>query len=135
MLEGNKWIVTGADKQGVSDYLSSGGHLLIHGGEIGFGLSDAQSTDQDKTFMKDVLHASYVKDSAGPRTVLGVTDDIISGPFSTTPVNIYGVTVDNPNQPDEIKPENWSRLETQLWRIEAGHDGPTTGSAGQPQRP
>ncbi len=112
----NKWIVTGDDKARIAGYLQSGGHLFLTGGEIGFGLADSHSSpaDRDPNFLETTLHAMYVKDSAGPQTVHGVSGDPITGPFANTDINIYALKVDETpdrsslNQPDEIKPANGS---------------------------
>lgn len=106
MVCADKWIITGANKTAVSSYLASGGHLFLYGGEIAYGLADNGSTagDRDPTFLKTVLKATYVKDSAGPFTVHGVTDDPISGPFVTNTLNINASRLDETNQPDVIKP-------------------------------
>jgi len=110
IVEANKWILTGADKAGIAAYLQNGGHLLVHGGEIAYGLADSRSDaiDQDVPFLENVLHASYLQDSAGPRTVRGIAGDVISDAFATQNVNIYAAAVDAPNQPDEIAPANGS---------------------------
>jgi len=114
VIAGNKWIITGNDKARVSQYLQSGGHLFVTGGEIAFGLADAQSsaTDRDVNFLKNTLRATYVKDSAGPHSVHGVANDPISNSFAASNINIYAVQVDQTNgslnQPDEIKPANGS---------------------------
>ena len=110
VVEGNKWIVTGSTKTAITNYMNEGGHMLLHGGEIAFGLADGQSAaaDRDPAFLRNVLHASYVKDSAGPTTVHGVADDAVSNPFATTDVDIYALNTDAPNQPDEITPYNGS---------------------------
>src|SRR5205814_6262065 len=85
-----------------------GGHLMLHGGEIAFGLADAASTDQDKNFLSTQLHATYVRDSAGPRTVHGVANDSVSGSFASSNINIYAKKIDESNgslnQPDEVRP-------------------------------
>jgi len=114
VIVANKWIITGNDKPRVTQYLQSGGHLFVTGGEIGFGLADPNSTptDRDENFLENTLHATYVRDSAGPQTVHGVTNDPITGTFANTDINIYALNVDasagSLNQPDEIKPANGS---------------------------
>jgi hypothetical protein len=114
VIVANKWIVTGNDKARVTQYLQSGGHLFITGGEIAFGLADANSTptDRDENFLENTLRATYVKDSAGPRTVHGVVNDSITGTFANSNINIYALNVDasagSLNQPDEIKPVDGS---------------------------
>ncbi|HZK76317.1 MAG TPA: Omp28-related outer membrane protein [Candidatus Kapabacteria bacterium] len=109
----NKWIITGNDKGRVSQYLQSGGHLFVTGGEIAYGLADPNSTpaDRDENFLENTLRATYVRDSAGPHTVHGVSNDPITGTFAGTNINIYAQNVDalnGGNQPDEIKPANGS---------------------------
>jgi hypothetical protein len=101
----DKWIVTGGDKTSVTSYLASGGHLFLYGGEIAYGLADAGSNaaDKDPTFLKNVLKATYVKDSAGPLTVHGVASDPISGAYATGTLNINSDQLDQTNQPDQIK--------------------------------
>ncbi len=112
MLAANKWILTGEDKAGVSSYIASGGHLFVTGGEIAFGLADGKSTvaDRDLNFLKNVLHATYVKDSAGAHTVHGVSNDLVTNGFASSNIDIYAQQVDqsggNYNQPDEIKVAN-----------------------------
>ena len=110
VVGGDKGILTGSDKQGVGDYLANGGHLFIQGGEIGFGLADPATTasDKDVSFLNNVLKAGYVKDSAGPHVVHGVSNDLVSGDFASESLNIYANNVDAPNQPDEIKAMNGS---------------------------
>jgi hypothetical protein len=49
-----------------------------------------------------------VKDSAGPTIVHGVSADAVSNDFSDEAINIYAEDVDQPNQPDEIKPSGGS---------------------------
>jgi len=96
-----KWIINGNDKDGVRTFLASGGHLLLHGGEIGYGLADANaSTTNDKPFMSSVLHATYVKDSAGPRELYGVITDPVAMNMPG-PINLYSKTFEL-NQPDQI---------------------------------
>ena len=107
VLVANKWVLAGGDKGRVSQYLKSGGHLFITGGEIAYGLADPSSTSRDINFLSSTLHATYVKDSAGPHTVHGVAGDSVSGGL-TSDINIYANNVDNPNQPDQIKPANGS---------------------------
>lgn len=108
IIEANKWIVAGSNKAAVASYLQSGGHLLVHGGEIAYGLADPSSTpaDQDPTWLATVLHATYVKDSAGPFTVHGVTGDVVSNTFASPSVNINAARVDAQNQPDQITATN-----------------------------
>jgi hypothetical protein len=103
-----KWIVDGNVKTGLQNYLAAGGHALVHGGEIGFGLADPLSpTTNDKAYLSSVLHATYVKDSAGPRTIHGVQGDVVSGAASGT-LNLYAnsTTINEVNQPDQIKVTN-----------------------------
>ncbi len=96
-----KWIVTGNDQTGVQQYLAGGGHLLLHGGEIGYGLGDGgASATNDKAFLSSVLHANYVTDSAGPRTIYGVANDPVTA-NAQGPINLYAQTFEI-NQPDEI---------------------------------
>jgi hypothetical protein len=110
IVEANKWILTGPDKAGIAAYLKNGGHLLVHGGEIAYGLADRRSDliDQDAPFLENVLRAKYLQDSAGPRTVRGVVGDVVSDTFAKQTINIYATAVDAPNQPDEIVPVNGS---------------------------
>jgi hypothetical protein len=96
-----KGIVFGNDAAGVQAYLAGGGHLLLHGGEIAFALADAGSANtNDKAFLNNVLHASYVKDSAGPRTIYGVSGDPITA-GAEGPLNLYAQKFEL-NQPDQI---------------------------------
>jgi hypothetical protein len=110
VVEGNKWIVSGSTKTSIASYIQQGGHALVHGGEIAFGLADAASTatDRDANFLHTTLRVDYVKDSAGPHTVRGVPDDVVSGPYASSSLDIYAQNTDAPNQPDEIKPYNGS---------------------------
>ena len=113
VLVANKWIIAGNDKARVAEYLQSGGHLFVTGGEIAFGLADPNSsaTDRDANFLENTLRATYVRDSAGPHTVHGVANDPITGNLANTDLNIYALDVDaanGGNQPDEIKPANGS---------------------------
>ncbi len=96
VIVANKWIITGNDKARVAEYLASGGHLFVTGGEIGFGLADASSTvtDRDPNFLQYTLHATYVKDSAGPTTVHGIANDPITAPWANSAINIYALKVD-----------------------------------------
>lgn len=108
VAEGNKWIVTGSTKTAIANYVQAGGHMLIEGGEIAFGLADAASSsaDRDASFLHNVLRVTYVKDSAGPHTVRGKADDLVSNDFASSNIDIYAQNIDAPNQPDEIKPYN-----------------------------
>ena len=108
ILEANKWIITGANKAGIAGYLTSGGKLLAHGGEIAYGLADTGSTpaDRDSAFLETVLHADYVQDVASSKTIHGVTSDPITNAFATTNINIFASNIDNPIQPDVIRAIN-----------------------------
>ncbi|MDP4199098.1 MAG: Omp28-related outer membrane protein [Bacteroidota bacterium] len=108
VTETNKWIVTGSNKAAISAYLQSGGKLLIHGGEIAYGLADPGSTatDRDPAFLSNTLHATYVQDVASTLTVHGVTDDVVSNTFASQNVNINAISVDAQNQPDVITAAN-----------------------------
>jgi hypothetical protein len=102
VLGAGKGIIDGNDKVGLAAYLNSGGHILVHGGEIAFGLSDAGSVaTNDKKFLSDYLKCTYVKDSAGPLTITGVSGDVVSG-GSLGPLSMSPTAVEV-NQPDEIK--------------------------------
>ena len=101
VVAAGKGIVDGIDKQGVKDFMNAGGHLLLNGGEIAFGLSDAlAASTNDAAFLSTYLHATYVKDSAGPRVVYGVANDSVSGSL-LGPISIYANKIEV-NQPDQI---------------------------------
>jgi len=53
-----------SDQAIISQYIQSGGRLLVSGQDIGYDLKDSD-------FLKNVLGAQYVKDSASTRTVTG----------------------------------------------------------------
>ncbi|MFI5202055.1 MAG: Omp28-related outer membrane protein, partial [Candidatus Kapaibacterium sp.] len=88
VIVANKWIITGNDKPRVTQYLQSGGHLFVTGGEIAYGLADTHSSaTNDENFLENTLRATYVQDSAGPHTVHGVASDPITQTFANTDIN------------------------------------------------
>jgi len=89
-------------RQSIEQYLASGGKLLLHGGEIAFALADARSnaSDTSSVFLSKILHASYIADSAGPRTIRGKYADDVTGNF-VGERDLYARNVEA-NQPDEI---------------------------------
>lgn len=83
------------------------------------------------------IEQDAVKVREGNRITTLVQDKRLRWPdtFSEGPDGAIYVTSSRIQDMNWFKPETGPRLETQLWRIEPGPNGPATGSAGQPQRP
>jgi sugar lactone lactonase YvrE len=83
------------------------------------------------------IEQDAVKVRDGDRITTLVQDKRLRWPdtFSEGPDGTIYVTSSRIQDMSWFKPENGPRLETQLWRIEPGHDGQATGSGGQPQQP
>jgi len=81
------------------------------------------------------IEQNAVKVRDGERITTLVQDNRLRWPdtFSEGPDGTIYVTSSRIQDMNWFKPENGPRLETQLWRIEPGHDPQTTGSAGQPR--
>jgi len=83
---GNKCLCT-AERADIMDYLNNSGKLFITGQDIGY---DIGSTD----FYKNYLHANFVADNSGGKSIDGIADDPISDGFS-------GISIGG-SYPDEI---------------------------------
>ena len=60
----------------VADYLANGGNLFVSGSEIGWHLDEQ---DGDPDFYENALHANYLADDAGSRTVAGESESMFEG--------------------------------------------------------
>ncbi len=84
--------LTVADQTTISTYLDSGtGSLFMSGENIG---AEIGAT----AFYSDYLHANFITDDVDEDQITGVTDDPISGPFSSTtlPCSLYSPSEFNP---------------------------------------
>lgn len=81
------------------------------------------------------IEQNAVKVRDGDRITTVVQDRRLRWPdtFSEGPDGTIYVTSSRIQDMNWFKPENGPRLETQLWRIQSGHDTQATGSAGQPR--
>ncbi len=65
--------LTTSDMANLSDFLDEGGRLFVTGQDIGY-----DTTVSSSTFYSDYLHATYVEDDSGIRTLDGTAGDPIS---------------------------------------------------------
>lgn len=87
--------------------IDNGGRVFITGPEIAYSLADPSATNReifprDTAFLRNYLHADYVRDDAGRGSVEGVEGDPVGIGLRTSITDGY------PNQdfPDEITPAN-----------------------------
>ena len=105
ILEVGKWAFTRNDITLLREKFDAGNvRLYLIGAEIGYGLADPQNTDQttprDEAFMRDYLHATYVRDANPSTTVSGVGGDPVGNGLNFSIKN----GVQNQDTPDEIAP-------------------------------
>ncbi|MBD3368284.1 MAG: T9SS type A sorting domain-containing protein [Candidatus Eisenbacteria bacterium] len=112
------------NRQDISDFLDGGGNLLISGEDIGWWLH--YQGDQDKIdFYQDYLHATYVQDDSGFRSLDGVSGDPIGDGLSFT-LNGPGSLM-NQEYPSEIEPRTGA---TGIFEYSPGAEGALRYSTG-----
>lgn len=80
---GTSGRIDAADQAAISAYLDGGGRVLYTGQDIGWYLMDWRGkTDFDRLFYYLYLHASYVRDDSGFRSLSGVPGDPIGDGLS-----------------------------------------------------
>lgn len=100
----------------LTDYLSSGGRLLLSGQDVAFFDSGVALTVPGQRYLRDHLSARFLEDNAPARSLTG------SGPFSGMTITITGGSgADNQRYPDEISVRD-PDISEQVWRY-AGGDG------------
>ena len=89
----------------VSNYLNSGGSLLVSGAEVGWDL-DAQGSTSDRAFFRNVLGATYVADDANTYGLqAGVPGTVSAGLLASSFDNGTGPTY-NVDYADVLVPSN-----------------------------
>jgi D-alanyl-D-alanine carboxypeptidase/D-alanyl-D-alanine-endopeptidase (penicillin-binding protein 4) len=97
-----------AEQRAITDAIAQGVHFFISGSELLWDL-DLKGTPDDQTFVREVLHASYVADTANTRTVTPVA----AGLFASDGVELgfnSPATIDV-GYPDIIAPEKGAKAE------------------------
>ncbi len=69
----------GTEQTLLQTYLTSGGHLIISGAEIGWDIGRAGSANANLTFYNNYLKATYLGDDSGSYNFAGVGGDIYDG--------------------------------------------------------
>lgn len=101
----------------LTDYLSSGGHLLLSGQDVAFFDSGVALSVPGQVYLRRDLGAQFVRDDAPSRALVG------AGPFAGLTLTITGGTgADNQYYPDEIKVDNRDVAEP-MWRYVGGKSG------------
>jgi hypothetical protein len=71
------------NQNAISSYLGSGGHMLVTGQDIGWYLNDWSGHDsQDVSFYNNTLHADYLSDDSGYRSLTGIPGDPVGDGLS-----------------------------------------------------
>jgi C1A family cysteine protease len=101
----------------LSSFLDAGGNLMISGEDIGWSQVDAGNASSQQWY-QDYLHADYVLDDSGYRTLSGVPGDPIGDGIS---FDLNGPdTAMNQEYPSEIDPRSGA---TAVFRYAAGSEG------------
>jgi len=108
----------------ISDFLDAGGKMLVSGEDVGWWLN--YEGDQDKIdFYQDYLHATYVQDDSGFRSLDGISGDPIGDGLSFT-LNGPGSLM-NQEYPSEIEPRSGA---TGIFEYSPGAEGALRYSTG-----
>jgi hypothetical protein len=108
----------------VASFLDGGGNLMISGEDIGW-YHNYDSNPSKIDFYEDYLHATYIEDDSGYRSLTGVAGDPIGGGLSFT-LNGTGSAV-NQFYPSEIQPRSGA---TGIFEYVAGAEGALRYSTG-----
>lgn len=105
VYEVGKAALTAADIPMLKSLIDQGGtRLYMIGAEIGYGLADPANNDpgtpRDLDFMRDYLHADYVRDDNPSSTIKGIAGDPVGDGMT------FSITtgVQNQDTPDELAP-------------------------------
>jgi C1A family cysteine protease len=108
----------------IADFLDGGGNMLISGEDIGWWLHYEGDSDKIQ-FYQDYLHATYVEDDSGYRSLDGVSGDPIGDGLSFT-LNGPGSLM-NQEYPSEIEPRSGA---TGIFEYDPGAEGAIRYSGG-----
>ncbi len=101
----------------LTDYLSSGGRLLLSGQDVAFLDSGGALAVPGQTYLAEQLSARFLDDNAPSRLLTG------AGPFAGLAITIAGGSgADNQQYPDEISVRDPDVAES-VWRYEDGASG------------
>jgi len=96
------------DRVALRDFLDNGGNLFLSGQDLGWDLNENPGSEDQTSFFKDYLHASWGGDDAGTDEVEGFFGDLISHGLS---FNVYQPGIDNDQQyPDWFTPDDETTL-------------------------
>lgn len=100
----------------ITNYLKSGGRLLISGQDIGYLENSEQG---DYRYYRDYLKARFVQDDAGSRSLFGTPGELFAG-LAITITGAGGA--DNQDYPDEIAPADPDSAAS-VWTYASGSCG------------